>query len=135
MLSWLWKRFQRHEMPPQRRVQVSAVRVVHDDKTIVVRQADGTTERIAWSDLGSVSVLTTDAGPFEEDLFWVLTHRDGRRGPVVPMDAEGEHELVKTMQRRLHGFDNMAVVEAMGSTSSASFVVWEHGKREMSGAG
>jgi hypothetical protein len=64
----------------------------------------------------------------------VLTHRDGRRGPVVPMDAEGEHALLKTMQRRLAGFDNMAVVEAMGSTRNASFVIWEHGKREMSGA-
>jgi len=134
MLSWLRKRFQRHEMPPQRRVHVSLVRVVHDDKTIVVRQPGGATEQIAWSDLGSVSVLTTDAGPYADDLFWVLTHRDGRRGPIVPMDAEGEHELLKTMQRRLHGFDNMAVVEAMGSTNNASFVVWEHGKREMSGA-
>jgi hypothetical protein len=134
MLSWLWKRLERHEMPPQRRVHVSLVRVVHDDKTIVVRQPDGTTEQLAWSDLGSVSVLTTDAGPDEDDLYWVLTHRDGRRGPVVPMDAVGEHELLKAMQRRLAGFDNMAVVEAMGSTRNASFVIWEHGKREMSGA-
>jgi hypothetical protein len=134
MLSWLWKRLQRHEMPPQRRVHISAVRVVHDDKTIVVRHPDGSSDQIGWSDLGSVSVLTTDAGPYEDDLFWVLTHRDGRRGPVVPMDAEGEHALLKTMQRRLAGFDNMAVVEAMGSTRNASFVIWEHGKREMSGA-
>src|SRR5262245_1738560 len=122
MLSWLRKRLQRHEMPPQRRVRVSAVRVIHDDKTITVRQPNGATEQIAWSDPGSVSVLTTDAGPYDDDLFWVLTHRDGRRGPVVPMDAEGEHELLKAMQRKLHGFDNMAVVEAMGSTSNASFV-------------
>lgn len=134
MLSWLWKRFQRHEMPPQRRVHVSPVLVTHNDKTITVRQPNGATEQIAWSDLGSVSVLTTEAGPYADDLFWVLTHRDGRRGPVVPMDAQGEHELLKSMQRRLPGFDNMAVVEAMGSTSNASFVIWEHGKREMSGA-
>jgi hypothetical protein len=134
MLSWLRKRFQRHEMPPQRRVHVSPVRVTHDDKAIVLRQPNGAAEQILWSDLGSVSVITTDGGPFEADLFWVLAHRDGRRGPVVPMDAQGEHELLKAMQRRLPGFDNMAVVEAMGSASDASFVVWEHGRREMSGA-
>jgi len=134
MLSWLRKRLQRHEMPPQRRISVSPVRVTHDDKAIVLRQPNGAAEQILWSDLGSVSVMTSDGGPFEADLFWVLAHRDGRRGPVVPMDAQGEHELLKAMQRRLPGFDNMAVVEAMGSASDASFVVWEHGRREMSGA-
>jgi hypothetical protein len=134
MLSWLWKRWQRHEMPPPRRIPASPVQVSHDEKTIVVRQPDGKMESILWSDIGSVSILTTDDGPFAEDLYWILEHRDGRRGPVVPMDAAGEHELLKAMQRRLAGFDNMAVVEAMGSTRNATFVVWGPGKREMSGA-
>jgi hypothetical protein len=133
MLSWLWKRWQRHEMPPPRRVSNSRVQVSHDEKTIIVRQPDGKMEMIQWSDIGSVSVLTTDAGPYSEDLYWIFEHRDGRRGPVVPMDAAGEHELLKAMQRRLTGFDNMAVVEAMGSTGNATFVVWDPDKREMSG--
>ena len=134
MLSWLWKHWQRHEMPPPRRVPVSPVHVAQDEKTIVVRQPDGKLETILWSDIGGVSIVTTDAGPYAEDLYWVLEHRDGRRGPVVPMNAAGEHDLLKAMQRRLAGFDNMAVVEAMGSTRNATFLVWEPGKREMSGA-
>jgi hypothetical protein len=34
------------------------------------------------------------------------------------------------MQSRLHGFDNMAVIEAMGSTEKASFTIWEHSRSE-----
>jgi hypothetical protein len=135
MLSWLRNLFERHEIPREIRGPVSPVRVVHDDKTITVRQPGGREETIAWSDLASVTVLTTDHGPFEIDLFWVFRDRNGHRGPVVPMGAAGEHELLKAMQSRLHGFDNMAVVEAMGATSNASFVIWEHPRREVGGGG
>ena len=34
------------------------------------------------------------------------------------------------MQRRLAGFDNLAVIEAIGSTDNASFVVWEAGAKD-----
>jgi hypothetical protein len=130
MPSWFRKHFERHEAPRQRRRTVPGVEVRYDDKTITVRRADGTQEQINWSDLAAVSIVTTDAGPFAADLFWVLTDRLGRRGATVPLDAEGEHELLKAMQGRLHGFDNMAVVEAMGSVANASFVVWDHARRD-----
>lgn len=124
MLNWLSKLFgRRHEALPQRRA-ASLVRVVHDDKIITVDDGTGRAATLAWADLGNVAVLTTDAGPFETDLFWVLTHRDGRHSITIPMDASGEHALLVAMQARLAGFDNMAVVEAMSSTSSGVFQVW-----------
>jgi hypothetical protein len=136
MLNWLLRRFEHQHRPSVRRRATSRVRVTHDDKIIRVRLADDREEAIAWSDLGSVSVLTTDAGPYEVDLHWILIDRDGHRGPAVPMGAVGEHELLKAMQSRLHGFDNMAVVEAMSSTANASFVVWQHhGRREHGASG
>jgi hypothetical protein len=126
MLSWLRKYFGRQmDTPPKGPARTSSVRVDHDDKRIIVFRPGAREEAIAWGDLGSVIVQTTDKGPFEIDLHWVLSDRHGHRGPVVPMGAQGEQELLKTMQSRLHGFDNMAVVEAMGSTEAASFVVWE----------
>ena len=125
MLNWLSKLFgRRHEALPQRRV-TSPVHVVLDDKTITVDDgAAGARATLAWADLGNVSVLTTDAGPFETDLFWILAHRDGRHALTIPMDANGEHALLVAMQARLPGFDNMAVVEAMSSTSNGEFQVW-----------
>jgi len=106
------------------RASSSPVRVTHDDKIISVNDGAGGVSLIAWSELGSVTVLTNDAGPFETDLFWVLADREGRHSLTVPMGAEGEHALLKTMQTRLAGFDNMAVVEAMSSTGIGVFQIW-----------
>ena len=126
MLNWLSRLFgRRYEAPPlpQRRA-TSPVRVAHDDKVIIVDDGTGRTTTLAWADLGTVTVLTTDAGPFEIDLFWILTDRDGRISVTVPMDAHGEHALLLSMQARLAGFDNMAVIEAMSSTGGAMFQIW-----------
>jgi hypothetical protein len=130
MLCWFRKHFERPARPPERRAATAGVHVRHDDKTITVRQTDGTVERISWADLGSVTIVTTEKGPFAADLFWVLADRSGRRAATIPVDAPGEHDLVKAMQSRLHGFDNMAVVEAMSTTGDASFLIWDHARRE-----
>lgn len=102
----------------------SAVLVHSDDKLIHVHQADGSDEVIAWGEISRVAIQTTDAGPFVADLFWLIESSDGG-GVIVPMGATGESELLKAMQLRLEAFDNMAVVEAMGSTDRAQFTVWE----------
>lgn len=124
MLNWLSKLFRRrHEAQPQRR-SASPVRVVLDEKMISVDDGAGSVASIAWSNLASVTVITTGAGPLEIDLFWILADKDGRTSIKVPMDANGEHALLKAMQSRLPAFDNMAVVEAMSSTDDAVFQVW-----------
>lgn len=124
MLNWLSKLFRRHqEAPPQRRFK-SAVRVVFDDKTIIVHDGKGGEAMLGWADIGGVTLVTTDLGPQHGELTWMLSDRDGRRCLTVPMDAEGEHALLVALQSRLAGFDNMAVVEAMSSTRAAEFQIW-----------
>lgn len=124
MLNWLSKLFRRHqEAPPQRRFK-SNVRAVFDDKAITVHDGQGGEATLGWADIGSVTVVTTDLGPLQGELTWILFDRDGRRCLTVPMDAEGEHALLVALQSRLAGFDNMAVVEAMSSTRAAEFQIW-----------
>ncbi len=124
MLNWLSQLFRRRpEAVPHRR-STSPVRVVQDDKIISVYDDAGGIARLAWADLGNVTVLTSDTGPFEIDLFWVLADREGRQSITVPMGAEGENALLRAMQARLAGFDNMAVVEAMSSTGKGVFQIW-----------
>ena len=130
MLSWLWNRRARNAKPPEDRGSGARERVQVGATAITVLHPDGKLDTLAWADLGTVTVLTSDAGPAETDLFWVLQSRDGRHRLVVPMGATGEHDLVIAMQARLNGFDNMAVIEAMGSTGHASFRIWEHAKRQ-----
>jgi hypothetical protein len=126
MLSWFRKRLETFWKPaaPVRAGPVG-VRVRFDDTTISLSEREGRESRLDWSEIAAVTVITSDAGPIENDLYWVLHGRDRARTLVVPMGAEGEHELLHAMQERLQGFDNMTVIEAMGSTGNASFTVWE----------
>lgn len=124
MLNWLSKLFRRHHEALPRRPVTSSVRVSHDDKTITLDSETSGIATLSWAEVASVTVLTTDAGPFQVDLFWILADRDGRHSLTIPMDASGEHALLKTMQARLPGFDNMAVVEAMSSTGHGVFQIW-----------
>jgi hypothetical protein len=78
-------------------------------------------ERVAFSDLVEISILTTANGPFREDLFWVLRGRDGS-ACVVPSSLAGG--LLERLQR-LPRFDNELVTRAAGSTTGARFLCWK----------
>jgi hypothetical protein len=79
-------------------------------------------QAVRWSDLTAVLLETTDQGPFQNDVFWVLIGRAGRC--VVPQEAEGTQALLARLQE-LPGFDSGAVVEAMGSAENKTFVCWK----------
>ncbi len=100
--------------------------VEFDDKRVVHHRPDGTVEEIAWDDLVEVGILTTDDGPFADDVFWMLLARDRRTGCAIPSEARGMKLLLRKLQD-LPGFDNGQVVEAMGSTVDARFVCWKRG--------
>lgn len=127
MLNWLSRLFGRHhDVPPPRRraARESRLRITCDDKTITIDGGAGSVTALQWHDLANVAVVTTELGPFEDDLYWILTDRSGRQLPPIPMGSKGGDALLLAMQGRLSGFDNMAVVEAMGSVSAGVFQIW-----------
>lgn len=97
--------------------------VTFDDEGVTRRMADGSTESVRWDELEEVFILTTDEGPFVEDVFWMLARGEGKGGCAVPQGAEGSDQLLERLQQ-LPGFDNDAVIAAMMSTSNAKFVCW-----------
>ena len=99
--------------------------ITFDDRTITVRYPDGDTCAIGWDELTLVGIKTTDEGPFVADVFWGLHGPDGKPQVVYPQGATGEGELLAEMQRRLADFDNRQLIEAMGSTGNAFFVIWQ----------
>jgi hypothetical protein len=103
----------------RRKRQPDRVLVTGDPVTRL--RPDGVQESIRWDDLAEVGIITTDKGPWSEDVFWVLIASDGKSGCAVPQGAEGSDTLLKALQK-LHGFDSEAVIKAMGSTSDARFV-------------
>jgi hypothetical protein len=101
--------------------------VTFDERTITVRYSGGESRAIGWDELTMVGINTTDEGPFVADVFWGLHGRDGKPRVVYPQGATGEEALLAEMQRRLAGFDDRQLIEAMGSTRNAFFVIWQRG--------
>jgi hypothetical protein len=107
-------RGRRHE-PPK-------VIATFDDHGASCRWPDGTSVSVAWDDLRSVEIHTTDAGPFVEDVFLVLRATDG--DCVVPQGAEGFAKLIAHL-KQWSGFDIEALYSAMTCTDNATFLCWE----------
>jgi hypothetical protein len=99
-------------------------RVIFDDSAVTRIRPDGVEETIYWDDLYEVGILTTDEGPNQEDVFFLLIAEDRKSGCVVPQSSEGSNRLLERLQK-LPGFDNRTVIKAMGSTSNAKFVCWK----------
>jgi hypothetical protein len=97
-------------------------RVVVDQVGVRRRLPDGRHEAVGWDDLVEVAIRTTPEGPWQEDVFFLLTGRDGG-GVAVPHGEAVELELLGWLQA-LPGFDNQQVVEAMGCAEDAMFVCW-----------
>lgn len=98
--------------------------VLLDAMGIVYTPPDGVASRVEWSDLRAVEIATTDAGPFAEDVFWVL-HVDGPP-MMIPQLAGGSDALLTRLQE-LPGFDSGAVIAAMSSSGNARFPCWARG--------
>jgi len=100
--------------------------VTFDHEGVTRTRRDGLVEYVAWDDLLSVDIATTNEGPWFDDVFWLLSAGD--HGCVVPSEAEGMGELLLRLQQ-LPGFDDEAVIRAMGCTDNERFPVWSRESR------
>ena len=100
---------------------MTATRVVFDETGVRVTRWNGLVEKVTWDDLEAVMIETNDTGPIGDDVIWILAGSKG--GCLVPSGAEGEQQLLARLQE-LEGFDNQAVIDAMGSVDNARFVCW-----------
>ncbi len=105
----------------RRRAERERQAMVEIDARGVRRQIGGKVEEIRWDQLVRVLIVTTDEGPFVDDVYWLLVG-EGEAGCAVPGEAAAP--LLKRLQR-LPGFDDEAVIRASGSTEEATFLVWE----------
>jgi hypothetical protein len=103
---------------PRRRENVQV-----DNEGVVVVTDKGRDEA-RWAEISRARIITTSAGPWGEDVYFVLESKEGK-GCVIPHDAVVRTKLLEEMQARLTGVDDRKVIEAMGSTRNNSFVIWE----------
>ncbi|HMP15937.1 MAG TPA: hypothetical protein PKD72_02850, partial [Gemmatales bacterium] len=86
--------------PQHRYIQRAEVTV--DASGVQCRRPNGLVEGLARSDLHSVYLRTTDAGPRTDDVFWVLEGKES--GCEIPSEAVGVDALLQCLQQ-LPGFD------------------------------
>ena len=115
LLRWFKSKF---EMAPLNRVAA----VTCDDQTINFRWARGSTASSTWDEIRRVLIRTTDRGPFDDDVFFVIETAD--KNFVIPQTAPGASQLLERLQQ-LPGFDNEAVIDSMGCTDNMEFLCWE----------
>jgi len=75
---------------------------------------------VRWEALAEVALMTTSGGPFEEDVFFVLTYDDGSN-IAVPLGEAAE--LLPRLQQ-LPGFDNETFIRAMGVSEEGISWLW-----------
>lgn len=127
MLSWFLEFIWRPgppQAPPAPTPGSTGAHIAVDDGTIRATTANGVMQEVRWAALTGVDIKATLVRADAVALAWVLKGRDGRPAVTVPMGARGEHEFILAMQRRLSGFDNMAVVEAMSTMEASEFQIW-----------
>jgi hypothetical protein len=93
------------------------------DTAIELRVGAEVRERVLWEDLVRVEVLTTDEGPYVEDMFWALLGSDGSF-MIIPAELTQPTRLLERLQQ-LPGFDNEQVIAAAGSIEKDRFLCWE----------
>ncbi len=107
-------------------VAPSLGRVEFDDVRVIFRYRDRT-DTLEWDDLSEVGIVTTDEGPFQEDVYFMLLGPNQEKGCAIPQGAEGSQQLFERLQK-LPDFDHDAAIRAMGSTSNNRFVCWKKQK-------
>ena len=112
---------------------VAKDRVEFDEREIRRWPPGGKLESIRWDELHEIGIVTTDEGPWAEDVFWLFLNVDHSRGCAVPNGADGFPALLSRIQT-LPDFNNEAVAQAMGSTVNDRLVVWRAPSKEPVGA-
>lgn len=108
---------------PTKRMLASVDHLTIDDVGIT-RTAPKLREHVAWEDITRVRILTSDSGPYVEDVFFVIDGKDGN-GCVVAHDLAVRSKLLEALQARFPTLDNGGVIRAMGSTTNQVFTIWE----------
>lgn len=94
-----------------------------NEDEIVREISDGTIERVCWKDLRKVTIVTTDGGPWLEDVFFVFESHD--TGVVIAQEWEQKLGLLDLMKKKLSGIDYEQMIAAMGCTDNARFPIWD----------
>lgn len=94
--------------------------LILDEQGVTQAQGDSE-ERLAWTDLVEVSLVTTAGGPLADEVLFVLV---GASGSLVVSSSDPQAQRLLERLQGLPGFRSEQVVEAMSSREPGRFVCW-----------
>lgn len=97
--------------------------VVLDPQGVSRRGARGARERIEWSALDSVVLVSPGPDTVLEPAYWLLLDASGRHGCAIPNDADG----IDALKARLHalpGYRASREPTALADRSQRRFELW-----------
>lgn len=77
-------------------------------------------EAIRWNEVREILLVTTSAGPWAPDVWYVFVGEEG--GCSVPTEAKGFERLWEVFRRRFPGMDYQAMIAA--GTGDETKVIW-----------
>ncbi|MCB1174761.1 MAG: hypothetical protein KDK39_14420 [Leptospiraceae bacterium] len=89
-------------------------------ESLVLNYKGGQSHHNSFNEIKKAAIITTDEGPFVDDVFWLLVLESI---VMIPQGIEGEDQLLPRLQQ-LPGFHNELVIKAMSSVGNDSFEVW-----------
>lgn len=122
-IEWIISVFRKHRVSKTSSYpeSIQGLNIAFDSEIIWSDLSDGNKSVIAWHELNEIKIVTTDEGPFRDDVFWVLQAEDVCI--CFPIGVEGEQEFLERVQE-LVGFDNTALINSMSSAHNQEFKCW-----------
>ena len=107
--------------PRLRKLERETIQVDDDG---VLRVDGEIREQVRWNEVSEIRIITTDQGPYHEDVFFALIGAN-KAGCLVPHDAAVRTKLLQELQVRFPSLDGDMVIMAMGCTSNNNFLLWK----------
>jgi len=91
------------------------------DEAIKVAYPNRPVEAIQWSEINTILLINTDAGPFQSDIF--LTLKGDHNSCTIPHDSDG-FEQIYAIVSKYDGFNLENFIKSMSCTDNAEFLLW-----------
>ena len=119
----MWKKIL--ELFPLRRAFTPEPVITVNEKEIICEYPrQNKTNRINWEEIDLINVVTTDEGPFTNDVFILLINSKTNLGVALPNDRSETQEVVEKILK-FPNFDFEKWITSMSSVENCIFEVWK----------
>jgi hypothetical protein len=91
------------------------------DEIIKVEYPNRLIESILWSEINTIVLINTNAGPFQPDIW--LTLKGVNNSCTIPHDSDG-FEQIYDIVSKYDGFNLHNFIKSMSCTDNAEFLLW-----------